>query len=69
MSVSKLASSVLAMGVLVSASACNKGETTVKGVDTTVVTSKVRDTTIVKADTTIHVDTVKKTHNVPGAKP
>jgi hypothetical protein len=40
----------------------------VKGVDTTVTSTKVRDTTVVKSDTTVHTDTVKKTDHATDAK-
>ena len=61
MSTVKLASMVAAFGVIVGATAC-KGDrdSTVKGVDTVVTSTKVRDTTVVKSDTTIHTDTVKQ---------
>lgn len=61
----KIASAMIAFVAVVSISACNKGDTTVKSVDTTITATKVQDTTVVKSDTTIHTDTVKKTHNVP----
>ena len=65
----KLASMIAAFGAIVISTACkNDRDTTSKGVDTLVTTTKVRDTTVVKADTTIHVDTVKKTNHVPDAK-
>jgi hypothetical protein len=69
MSAFKLASMVAAFGAVVISTAC-KGdhESTVKGVDTMVTSTKVRDTTVVKSDTTVHVDTVKKTNHVPEAK-
>jgi hypothetical protein len=38
------------------------------GVDTVVKSSAVRDTTVVKADTNIDVDTLKKTDHVEDAK-
>lgn len=38
------------------------------GTDTSITTSKVRDTTVVKADTSIDVDTVKKTDNANDAR-
>ncbi len=66
----KLASIVTSFVAIVGIAACGRGDsTTQKAVDTTVVTSKVRDTTIVKSDTTVKVDTVKKTHNIPVKKP
>ncbi len=34
------------------------------GIDTVIQSSRVKDTTIVKADTTIDVDTLKKTDNI-----
>ena len=70
MSALKLASMVAAFGVVVGSTACNKGDhdNTVKGVDTMVTSTKVRDTTVVKSDTTVHTDTVKQTHHVPDAK-
>ncbi|MEP7066383.1 MAG: hypothetical protein ABI889_10150 [Gemmatimonadota bacterium] len=71
MSVLKLASMVAVFGAIVSTTACkNNGDTTTKGVDTMVTTTKVpvRDTTIVKADTTIHTDTVKKTDHAADVK-
>lgn len=34
------------------------------GVDTTIQTNSVKDTTVVKADTNIDVDTLKKTDNI-----
>jgi len=34
------------------------------GMDTTIKSSSVKDTTVVKADTSIDVDTVKKTDNI-----
>lgn len=61
----KLASALIAFVAVASISACNKGDTTVKAVDTTVTATKIQDTTVVKSDTTIHVDTTKKTHNAP----
>ena len=69
MSTVKLASMIAAFGVIVGAPAC-KGDhdSTVKGVDTMVTSTRVRDTTVVKSDTTIHTDTVKQTHHVPDAK-
>jgi hypothetical protein len=71
MSALKLASMVAAFGVVVGSTACKgdrSGDSTVKSVDTMVTTTKVRDTTVVKADTTVHVDTVKKTQHAPDAK-
>lgn len=71
MSALKLASTVAALGAILVSSACkgdHAGDNTMKGVDTAVTTTKVRDTTVVKADTTVHVDTVKQTHNVPEKK-
>ncbi|HMA03549.1 MAG: hypothetical protein ACM34L_02855 [Gemmatimonas sp.] len=69
MSTLKLASMVAAFGAIATVSACNKGsENTTKGVDTTVTSTRVRDTTVVKSDTTVHTDTVKKTTHVPDAK-
>ena len=38
------------------------------GVDTSIKSSSVKDTTVVKADTTIDVDTLKKTDNIEKAK-
>ncbi|MGI9040686.1 MAG: hypothetical protein ACR2HK_06240 [Gemmatimonadales bacterium] len=38
------------------------------GVDTSVTTTRVQDTTIVAADTTIDVDTLKQTDNVEEAR-
>lgn len=38
------------------------------GMDTTVHSSTIKDTTIVKADTSIDVDTVKKTDNIDDKK-
>jgi ABC-type uncharacterized transport system auxiliary subunit len=38
------------------------------GTDTTVQSSTVRDTTVVKADTSIDVDTVKKTDHIDDKK-
>ncbi len=38
------------------------------GVDTTFQSSKIKDTTIVKADTSIDVDTVKQTDNIDDKK-
>jgi hypothetical protein len=64
----KLASTVAAVGAIVASVSCKNGDNTTKGVDTMVTTTKVRDTTVVKADTTIHVDTVKKTNHVGDAK-
>ncbi|MBK5188904.1 MAG: hypothetical protein JJD97_11725 [Gemmatimonadaceae bacterium] len=71
MNVFNLATAVTVFGVILSSTACKNdrsGTMTEKSVDTSVVTTKVRDTTIVKADTTVHVDTVKQTHHVPDAK-
>ena len=34
------------------------------GMDTTIKSSSIKDTTVVKADTSIDVDTVKKTDNI-----
>jgi hypothetical protein len=71
MSALKLASMVAAFGAITASTACKgNGDTTAKGVDTMVTTTKVpvRDTTVVKADTTIHVDTVKKTDHISDAK-
>ena len=34
------------------------------GMDTTIKSSSIKDTTIIKADTSIDVDTVKKTDNI-----
>ena len=69
MSALKIASMVAAFGAIVTATACkNGGDNTTKGVDTMVTSTKVRDTTVVKSDTTIHTDTVKKTNHVPDAK-
>jgi hypothetical protein len=65
MSAFKLFSVVAVIGAVVSSTACKKGETTDKSVDTTVTSTKVRDTTVVKTDTTVHTDTVKKTNNAP----
>jgi hypothetical protein len=65
----KLASMVATVGAIVVSSACKgSGDNTTKGVDTTVTSTRVRDTTVVKSDTTIHTDTVKKTNHVPDAK-
>ena len=67
----KLASMVATVGAIVVSSACkgdHAGDNTTKGVDTTVTSTRVRDTTVVKSDTTIHTDTVKKTNHVPDAK-
>lgn len=70
MKVLKLASVVASFVAILGIAACGRGDTTTqKSVDTTVVTSKVRDTTIVKSDTTVKVDTVKDTHNIPSSKP
>jgi hypothetical protein len=71
MSAFKLASMVAAFGAIVISTACkgdHAGDNTAKGVDTMVTTTKVRDTTVVKSDTTVHLDTVKKTSHVPNAK-
>ena len=69
MSTLKIASMVAAFGAIATVTACNKGgESTTKGVDTMVTSTKVRDTTVVKSDTTVHTDTVKKTNHVPDAK-
>jgi len=69
MSALKLASMVAAFGAIVAVNACKgDNERTTKGVDTMVTSTKVRDTTVVKSDTTVHVDTVKKTTHVPDAK-
>jgi hypothetical protein len=69
MSALKLASILAASGVIAGFAACNgKHDETVKGVDTMVTSTRVRDTTVVKSDTTIHTDTVKQTHHVPDAK-
>jgi hypothetical protein len=38
------------------------------GVDTSIKSSSVKDTTIVKADTNIDVDTLKKTDNIKKSK-
>jgi hypothetical protein len=38
------------------------------GVDTAVQSSTVKDTTIIKADTSIDVDTIKKTDNIDDSK-
>jgi hypothetical protein len=62
---------VAAFGAIVGSAACKgNADSTSKGTDTLVTTTKVpvRDTTIVKADTTIHVDTVKKTDHAADAK-
>jgi hypothetical protein len=64
----KLITLVAVSAVAVASTGCKGGsDTTVKGVDTVITSTKVRDTTVVKADTTVHVDTVKQTHNVPDA--
>lgn len=52
--------------VLVTAmAACAKKETQSTGTDTTVANAHVKDTTIVTHDTTVKVDTVKKTDHKP----
>ena len=38
------------------------------GVDTTIQSSSVKDTTVVRADTSIEVDTIKKTDNIEDTK-
>ena len=38
------------------------------GVDTTIQSSSVKDTTVVRADTSIDVDTIKKTDNIEDKK-
>jgi hypothetical protein len=38
------------------------------GVDTVIQSSSVKDTTVVRADTTIDVDTIKKTDNIEDKK-
>jgi hypothetical protein len=38
------------------------------GVDTTIQSSSVKDTTVVRADTSIDVDTIKKTDNIDDKK-
>ena len=38
------------------------------GVDTSIQSSKIKDTTIVRADTSIDVDTVKQTDNIDDKK-
>jgi hypothetical protein len=38
------------------------------GMDTTIRSSSIKDTTVVKADTSIDVDTVKKTDNIDDKK-
>ncbi len=71
MSVLKMITLVAALGAVAASTACKGGsDSTVKGVDTVVKTTQVRDTTVVKADTTIHVDTVKNTsHGADAKKP
>jgi glutamate formiminotransferase len=65
---------LLLAGALLAAVGCKRadanadagdGEHTRTGTDTVVTTTPVKDTTIVKADTNIAVDTLKKTDNVP----
>jgi hypothetical protein len=71
MSALKLASMAAVFGAVVGSTACKggrSGDSTARSVDTSVTTTKVRDTTVVKADTTVHVDTTKQTHHVPDAK-
>lgn len=69
MSAAKLTTLVAAVALTVVTVGCKGGsESTVKSVDTLVTTTKVRDTTVIKADTTVHLDTVKQTHNAPDAK-
>lgn len=66
-----VAAAVISFGAVVGASACKNehgADTTSKGVDTVVTSVKVKDTTVVRADTTIHTDTVKQTHHLPDAK-
>ena len=67
----KLASLVATVGASVLSSACkgdHAGDNPANGVDTMVTSTKVRDTTVVKSDTTIHTDTVKKTDHAADAK-
>jgi hypothetical protein len=71
MSALKLASMVTVFGVIVGSTACKgRDDATSRGTDTMVTTTKVpvRDTTIVRADTTIHTDTIKKTDHAQDAK-
>lgn len=65
----KIVSMVAAFGAIATTTACKNGsDNTTKGVDTTVTSTRVRDTTVVKSDTTVHTDTVKKTDHIPDAK-
>ena len=44
------------------------GDSAGMGVDTTIQSSKIKDTTVVKKDTTIDVDTTKKTDHIKDKK-
>ena len=49
------------LALLIGLAACNRAEReTGRAADTTVTTRQMQDTTIVKSDTTVDVDTVKK---------
>ena len=56
--------SVAAVAVLAGCEAKNDRETGAVGRDTTIVSERVQDTTIVTADTSIDVDTVSTTDNI-----
>jgi hypothetical protein len=70
MSALKLASMVAVFGAIAASSGCKNNDTTAKGTDTMVTTTKVpvRDTTVIRSDTTIHTDTVKKTDHAADMK-
>ncbi len=63
----KTALTLAVIAPLILASACKKSDgaadSTASGQDTVITTHAVRDTTVVKSDTTIHTDTVKATHH------
>ena len=68
-------SAALALAAVVAMAGCEKRDTDTgaldrdrAGVDTVVQSSTVKDTTVVRADTTIDVDTLKKTDNIDDKK-
>lgn len=57
-----------AVALLVGCEARNDRDTGAMGRDTIITSERVKDTTIVTADTTIDVDTVSKTDHIKGEK-